>query len=222
MLLEDLQRFRSTCQQQMRLDGAELHIAKAYRTLVLRRKLKNLLYWNRYRCAVLIQRIYLGYRVRRKFLKVWALHKKRVAYENECAHRIQQLVRAFLARRNLRSRAQVKLRLARERRARKLMILATTTNRFNLKWMLVKLYRKSKPFRIRTLRKKAVIIQKVWRGHRGRKRALIVRVMHAIKAINVAFHCRIRAAITIQCNWRGLITRYLLLRAFCFRALGKK
>lgn len=206
MLLDELRRFRESCAQQMYLDGAEQCIARAYRTLVLRRKLKNLLYWNRYRCAVVIQRIYVGYRVRRKFMKIWTLHQQRMAQENACAVIIQQMVRSHLARKALKSRAQRKLRLARERRARKLMILATTSQ-FNLKWAFVKLYRKMKPFRIHMLRKRAIVIQRVWRGHRGRKRAFFVRVARAIKAINDAHHRRVRAACLIQRNWRGCITR---------------
>lgn len=206
MLLDDLRRFRESCATAMYLDGAEHTIARAYRTLTLRRKLKNLLYWNRYRCAVLIQRIYMGYKVRRKFMKVWALHQQHVAEENACAVRIQQLVRSYLARRALKARAQRKLRLARERRARKLMILATTSQ-FNLTWVFVKMYRKLKPFRLHMLRKRATTIQRVWRGHRGRKRAFFVRVARAIQAINDAHHRRVKAAGLIQRNWRGFITR---------------
>jgi hypothetical protein len=206
LLLDELQRFRGACQVQMRLDGAELHITKAYRTLVLRRKLRNLLYWNRYRCATLIQRIYVGYRVRCKFQKIWSLHRKRQAQEHASAVKIQLLIRSSLARRKLKALSQQKLRTARERRARKLMLLATTSQ-FNLKWALVKLYRKTKLFRIHMLRKRATVIQRVWRGHRGRKRAFYVRVSRAIRAISEGYQRRARAAGVIQCNWRGFITR---------------
>lgn len=206
LLMEDLEKFRTSRLLQMRLDGAEVFIAKAYRTLVFRRKLKNLLYWNRHRCAVLIQRVYCGYRVRKKFQKIWNLHKKQVALENASALAVQQLIRSFLAKQKLKALLQKKWRAARERKARKLMLLATT-NHLNLKWMLVKLYRKTKLFRIKMLRRKAILIQKVWRGKHGRQRAFIVKVMNAINRINAAFEVRVKAASKIQRTWRGFIAR---------------
>lgn len=206
LLLDDLQRFRASRLQQMRLDGAETYIAKAYRTLVIRRKLKNLLYWNRYRCATLIQRIYMGYRVRKKFLKVWKLHKDRQALEHRSAIKIQLLIRRYVAKCKLFALIKKKARLAKERKAKKLLLMATSS-KSSLKWMFVLLYRKTKLFRIHMLHKKATIIQKVWRGKHGRKRAFIVRVTKAIKKIRDAYERRHAAAAKIQRNWRGFNTR---------------
>ena len=66
-LLDELRDFRARKQQEMLFDGAEIYIAKAYRTLVFRRKLKKLITTHHEKCALLIQRIYKGHRVRKKF-----------------------------------------------------------------------------------------------------------------------------------------------------------
>lgn len=187
-------------------DGAEIYIAKAYRTLIFRKKLKNLLYWHRYRCALLIQRMYKGYRVRKKFHQTWALHKARTVILSRRALQLQMFVRCALARRRLYKMAFKKRLLNQERHRRKLLLLATSSS-FSVRWMFVKMYRKTQFFRIDLLHKKATVIQKVWRGRHGRQRAFIVRVMRAIEAINVRFRRRIKCVAVIQRNWRGFITR---------------
>jgi hypothetical protein len=207
--LEDLQNFQAQRLRTMREDGAELYIAKAYRTLVFRRKLKNLLYWNRYRCAVVIQRVYKGYRVRKKFHKVWSLHKEKMVISHRRALQIQMFVRCALARRKLFALAVKKSKQKQERHRKKLLLLATSSA-FNLKWMFVKMYRKMKLFRIDLLHRKATIIQKVWRGRHGRQRAFIIRVMNAIRIINIKFRKRVKSAAIIQRNWRGFIVRLVL------------
>lgn len=62
-------------------------------------------------------------------------------------------------------------------------------------------------FRIYKLHKKAIKIQKIWRGYYGRKRAFIVRVLTTLRVINDAFLLRNKKMIKIQRHWRGYITR---------------
>ncbi len=169
--------------------------------------MKNLIYWNHFRCAVLIQRMYKGYRVRKKYHTVWALHKARMVVEHRAALQIQMCIRSALARRRLHALAFKKHKLNQERHRRKLLLLATST-KTSLSWKLVKLYRKLYLFRIDLLHKKATIIQKVWRGRHGRQRAFIVRIRKAIDAVNVKFRWRVKCVKLIQRNWRGFITRY--------------
>jgi len=169
--------------------------------------LKNLLYWNHFRCAVLIQRMYKGYRVRKKYHTVWALHKARMVVEHRAALQIQLSIRRALARRRLHALAFKKHKLNQERHRRKLLLLATST-KTSVAWKFVKLYRKMYLFRIDLLHKKATIIQKVWRGRHGRQRAFIVRIRMAIDAVNVKFRRRVKCIKLIQRNWRGFITRY--------------
>lgn len=204
--LEHLQALKAQRVRDMTESGAEIYIAKAYRTLIFRKKLKNLLYWNRYRCAVLIQRMFKGYRVRKKYHLTWSLHKAKMVIHNRRALQLQMFVRCALARRRLYKLAFKKRQLDQERHRRKLLLLATSSS-FNVKWMFVKMYRKMKFFRIDLLHKKATVIQKIWRGRHGRQRAFIVRIMRAIDAINVRFRRRIKCAAVIQRNWRGFITR---------------
>lgn len=205
--LEDLSNFRARRLQAMVEDGAEIYIARAYRTLMFRRKLKNLLYWHRYKCALLIQRIYKGYCVRRKFYKVWSLHKMQVARENDAAIVIQKMARCHFARARFFQLASKKNKAMQERRQRKLLQLATA-HRHSLKWKFVLFCRKLKLFRVDLLHCKATEIQRIWRGQHGRKRAFIVKVAKAIAVINKKFHRRMKAAGLIQRNWRGVISRY--------------
>lgn len=204
--LDDLRDFRARRLQAMTQDGAEIYIARAYRTLVFRRKLKNLLYWNRFNCAVLIQRVFKGYCVRKKFHKVWTLHKQKVARENNAAILIQKMVRCHFARARFFKLASKKNKAMQERRQRKLLQLATA-QQHSLRWKFVLFARKMKLFRADLLQRKAVEIQRVWRGKYGRKRAFIVKVTRAIAAINKKHRRRVKAAAVIQRNWRGFVTR---------------
>lgn len=213
--LDDLRDFRARRLKAMTQDGAEIYIARAYRTLVFRRKLKNLLYWHRFNSALLIQRIYKGFCVRKKFHKVWSLHKKKVATEMQAAILIQKMVRCHFARRRFYQLASKNYKATQERRQRKLLQLATA-HQHSLMWKMVLLYRKTNLFRIDLLNRKATIIQKVWRGTHGRKRGFIVKVTKAIAAINKKHRHRMKSAARIQRNWRGFITRYYHWLLVCY------
>jgi hypothetical protein len=141
-----------------------------------------------------------------RFRKIWKLHKDRQALEHRSAIKIQLLIRRYVAKCKLFALIKKKARVAKERKAKKLLLMATSS-KSSLRWMLVLLYRKTKLFRIHMLQKKATIIQKVWRGKHGRQRAFIVRVTKAIKRIRDAYDRRQAAAAKIQRNWRGFITR---------------
>ena len=208
--IESISEFKAQQQKKMREDGAEMYIAKAYRTLVFRRKLKNLLYWHRYNCALRIQRVFLGYRVRKKFVKIFSLYKIQQAHKSACATKIQMMIRCHFARARLVEKALRKRKRNQERQQRKLYLLGATTQQMNLKWMIVKMYRNIVPNRMEILRRKAVVIQRYYRGHHGRKRAFIVGITNVIRNINKKHAIKMKAITKIQRSWRGYITRYVL------------
>lgn len=97
-MLEHLRQMREEKKILFLQNGAELYIAKAFRAFKLRRKLKHLIYWNRYAKAIVIQRVYRGYRARLRCTLLGKQNRARAKLENESAVQLQKIVRSFIAR----------------------------------------------------------------------------------------------------------------------------
>jgi hypothetical protein len=97
-MLDHLRQMREEKKISFLNNGAELYIAKAVRAYHMRKKMNNLIYWNRFMKAVAIQRICRGYRARVRCAKLGKQKRKRARLENESAVKIQTIVRGFIAR----------------------------------------------------------------------------------------------------------------------------
>ncbi|KAJ1425251.1 hypothetical protein B484DRAFT_451176 [Ochromonadaceae sp. CCMP2298] len=189
----------------MRQGGAETFIAKAYRAMVIRRKIKKLLYWSRYEKSIKIQCIYRGYCARKAFKVVLRRERALEALRHTGARRMQMLARRFLAVRTLHHRLVLKKKRDQARRQQKLLALATQNS--NLPFQMVKLYRRTVWLRHKVLRRNAILIQRVWRGHHGRVRAFYVRVRRVCEGMIRRHELEMRAAQRLQRHWRSFMSR---------------
>lgn len=121
---------RNIIKGNIRLNGAELYIAKAFRAFQMRKKLNNLIYWNRFSQALLIQRCFRGYQAR-KLHKIKVLNfQKRKAKELVSSIIIQKEIRAYLARQLYYSKLQIQQNRKDEKYESKLVILQQVFNIF--------------------------------------------------------------------------------------------
>jgi hypothetical protein len=204
--LSDLREFKRKQVQHLMETGAEIYIAKAFRTLLFRKKLKTLLHWNRFKSAVLIQRVYKGYCVRKKFTHIWSLYKQDQRNKSASVLRIQMMVRRYFAYKKLFHLATMKNKRSKIRQQQKLLFLATIS-RFNqgrkLYRLAASLWRNQDDY----LRDHATVIQRHYRGYHGRQRAVIIRIHNLIARQNKRFTRMIKAVCRIQRRWRGFICR---------------
>lgn len=193
-------------------DGAEICIAKAYRTLMIRRKLKKLVYWNHFRVAIIIQRYVRGHLVRRRMIDTFKNHRIRKMLENKSAVAIQAQFRRYRCLKLFHNRVLQKAKLDHKRKQQKMLKLATAATRVNIFWSLRKLFRKIQPFRYLTLNRNAIVIQRYWRGHHGRVRFFMIKCSSTLSKLYDKHAKDTIYAKLIQRHWRGYITRLRLRR----------
>jgi hypothetical protein len=210
--LAHVQQRKLASQEGLFLAGAEAFIARAYRTHVIRAKLRKLVYWNHFTKAIVLQRVLRGYLARRITTKAIRAMRIRRKLELSSALVIQRFARGLRAR--LRYKALVLKRQqlrtlkleAKMKRLRAVNVAKLTP------WMLLgALLYKAKPFKHIRLNKKATKIQRVWRGHHGRNRAFIVRIQQTIANINRKFRLHTRSALKIQKVFRGWSLRCVVI-----------
>lgn len=193
-------------------DGAEICIAKAYRTLMIRRKLKKLVYWNHFRIAIIIQRYVRGHLVRRRMIDTFKNHRIKKTLENKSAVAIQAQFRRHRCVKLFHNRVLQKAKLDHKRKQQKMLKLATAANRVNIFWLVRKLFRKIQPFRYLTLNRNAIVIQRYWRGHHGRVRFFMIKCTSTLSKLYDKYVKETIHAKLIQRHWRGYITRLRLWR----------
>jgi hypothetical protein len=84
--------------RQYKMDGAECYIAHAYRLYQMRKRLKKIMYWNRFAKAIVIQKNFRGYIVRKIVGKEIRAFRIRLKNREEAARKIQRLARFYNAR----------------------------------------------------------------------------------------------------------------------------
>jgi hypothetical protein len=189
---------------QVRRNGAAGYISLKYRAYRTKQQVQKLLYWHRFAMSIVIQKYGRRYVAFRDY-KVLSSHgRQRKALEHRSAVFLQKQFRRFVAQCVYERYLQEKEHAMQRRIASKLAILARgpsfRTRSLNLLGSL-------KPFKYVLFGKKATAIQKVYRGHHGRKRALLVTIFNAIAAFNNMLMRKFNSAAKIQRVWRGFICR---------------
>eukprot|EP01034_Spumella_vulgaris_P024182 gene24183-30498_t len=202
--LAHVQQRKLASQEGLFLAGAEAFIARAYRTHVIRGKLKKLVHWNHFAKAITMQRVLRGYLTRRVTTKALKAMRVRRKLELLSALIIQRFVRGLRARLRYRKLVTKKKEMRKLKLEAKMKRLRHVNVGKLTPWMLLgALLYKAKPFKHIRLNKKATKIQRVWRGHHGRNRAFIVRIQQAIAKINRRYRLHTRSATKIQKVFRG-------------------
>eukprot|EP01039_Chlorochromonas_danica_P008918 gene8917-9836_t len=186
-------------------------IIKAYRSYRIKKKLYKLVYYNRFARAIIIQRYYRGFRERKAYLQHLEEKYREERMKNKNAVIIQKYVRRFLAELALDRLYEAKDNRQIELYNQKLLLLAqgdgclTFFKRYLHRWRYWHPFSKEKVYE-----KKALLIQKVYRGYHGRQRAYLLKIMQTVEKVQAAQLKRYRAVVRIQKHWRGYQTRVRL------------
>lgn len=195
-------------------------IIKAYRSYRIKKKLYKLVYYNRFARAIIIQRYYRGFRERKAYLQHLEEKYREERMKNKNAIIIQKYVRRFLAELALDRLYEAKDNRQIELYNQKLLLLAqgdgclTFLKRYLHRWRYWHPFSKEKVYE-----RKALLIQKVYRGYHGRQRAYLLKIMQTVEKVQAAQLKRYRAVVRIQKHWRGYQTRSVLFRLLIINSL---
>lgn len=214
-----------------RLHGAAISVSRAYRAHTIHSRLQSLLYWNRFAKALQIQCLYRGYVVRKRYYRLILAKKRREAERNRAATVIQSQVRMRQALRLFYQMQEVHREKREKRLKRKKKLLkdkyltvgeyklnmtnAIRNSRAILRSMMPLRYIwgmscLNSPYRnvLFPERVNARTIQRYWRGHKARKRALLMKVHMRVREVYAKRERREASAIKIQKVYRGHMRRY--------------
>jgi hypothetical protein len=188
------------------LNGASIVISRGYSGYKIRRGLKVLVFYNRMRLAVIIQRCYRGYVKRKLVLRMKRLKLKEDRRIYRAATSIQKIMRGFLARQKFKT--MLILRDAEKilRRQQKIEKMGAKEDRDRVR-RTREILRALMPLRYLWENSRAVKIQRIYRGHKGRKSALRNKINTILKRDAEKQRKIIRAATDIQRVWKGYALR---------------
>jgi hypothetical protein len=189
-------------------NGAVSYISRAYRHYLITRRLHRLVYWNHVAKAIVLQRVYRGYRMRKTYRVRVSLYRDVQRQQERAAVVIQSCVRRFLAECQADALFAAREAHKQQRYQAKLWKLAqgVSWRRRYAVWMR-SWSLKTRIYKMLYLHSKAMEIQRIWRGHHGRVRMWYVRVHRRLHYWHVYFQRRHRAATRIQARIRGLLAR---------------
>jgi hypothetical protein len=195
--------------------GAANIIRHYYRGYKIRAKLKTIIFWNRWEKAISLQRFtrgHAGRKIYKNLLRIKLAKEKRVF---DAAQVMQKRIRGINARILF---AQILLKKKKERARRRMAkakYLEDKQNLFdknNLKSAAIGTLRSLMPFRYILLWDRAVKIQRVFRGFKGRRKAFIRRVKKKIREYNAYYFGKEIGAKHLQRIFRGFKVRRGLVR----------
>lgn len=195
--------------------GASLALSRACRANTIHKRLQTILYWNRFNMALLIQAFYRGHQGRCKCARMRADIIKNRKIREDASIRIQAWGRRYLAKGIYIAKIEKKAHKAKKRKKRKKKKLKDTMIPLgDFKINLSKQNRKIRhfvrsniPFRYMFERRKAIVIQRYYRGFHARRRVMILRIMRKMDELYGGHKRRVRAAIVIQKIFRGHLRR---------------
>lgn len=187
--------------------GAAYIIQRFYRAYMIKNRLRTLLYWHHFELAISVQRMARGYLARQRCRRQIARFRKMIKIKIKRITILQSLWRGIKGReRALRLREKKETHKA-ERRRRKAERLALLAQQSQLPALLLKYKRVLRPFRYILERENATVIQRVWRGHHGRRRRLIVLARRRVEDYFIKILKKWRGSRNIQRCWRGYAVR---------------
>ena len=192
--------------------GASLTLSRAYRAHTIHTRLQTILYWNRFNMALRIQSFYRGHIARCLCAKMRAdiLEMKRIRLNAVIL--IQAWCRRHLAKKIYQAKVEKKTHKAKKRKKRKKKKLKDTkipiaggliVNLSAYNRRIRKTLRSNIPFRYMFERRKAIVIQRYYRGFHARKRVLILVIMRKMGELYGEYEKRQKAATDMQKIFRG-------------------
>eukprot|EP01041_Mallomonas_annulata_P004815 gene4815-9605_t len=183
---------------EFRKSGAAVCISSAYRSHVMRERLMALLYWNRFMVAIDFQRLYRGYRARKRYRVAMAEKRLRLERRRVSGIRIQSWFRRLQACR-VRDKLLEAKELRRMERVKRKQIVLEGGWYTSMKLHVFTAVRAVLPFRQII----ATRIQRFYRGYRGRKLVMKRRYRLILEPIFAQKSKNLKAASLIQRAWRG-------------------
>jgi hypothetical protein len=192
--------------------GASLALSRVYRAHTIHKRLQTILYWNRFNMALRIQAFYRGHRARCRCAQLRAdiVRMKRIRLN--AVIRIEAWCRRHLAKKIYQEKLDKKVHKAKKRKKRKkkklkdfvipiagdLKLNVSSCNR-----SIRKTVRSNIPFRYMFERRKAITIQRYYRGFHGRKRVMILKIMRKMEDLYGGYAKRVKSVIIVQKIFRG-------------------
>ena len=191
--------------------GASLTLSKVCRAHTIHKRLQTILYWNRFNMALRIQAFYRGHQARCKCAAMRAEIARNKKIRADASIRIQSWGRRYLAKSVYLAKLEKKAHKAKKRKKRKKKrlkdtILPVGDFKFNLSKYnrtLRRVVRTNIPLRYMFENRKAIVIQRYYRGFHARRRVLILRIMRKMDQLYGGHTRRVRAAIVVQKIFRG-------------------
>ena len=195
-----------------KLDGASTILALAYSCHKMKQGLKVCVHWNRNRSVVPMQSLVRGWLCRIGYKHMLDKQKKDRIESNRCACQIQRIYRGYSIRNTVVYELRVAFLLERqERRSRKLDILKDSAH-LMVKRKLIKFLHSIVPFRYIYEISSTIRIQRMWRGHRGRKSAVRNSINEKMRKWYKDMKYKENSILTLQKNYRGFKIRKLTSR----------
>eukprot|EP00605_Chrysophyceae_sp_TOSAG23-4_P001444 GSChrysophyteH1.ASY1.ANO1.1572.1 assembled CDS len=200
---------------QLQLAGAANTIRHYYRGYKIRVKLKTIIFWNRWEKAISLQRFtrgHAGRKIAKNLLRI-KLAKEKTVFD--AAQIMQKRVRGINARIRFAAMIHEKKKERARRRMLKAKYLEGRENMMdanNLKAFAIGTLRSMMPFRYILLWARALIIQRVYRGYRGRRMVFIRRIKRRIRQDNAYYFGKEQGAKHFQRIFRGFRIRRGLVR----------
>ena len=183
-------------------------IMRYFHAYKLRTALAIILYQHRIECAIHIQRVYRGHLGRTLFYELIILLRKKVVFWNKNITEIQKIWRGYAAKKIL---IILKEEAAYKKQLRLLEKPELLNRRYRSK-LQQKIYDIKEQYLFsyflnKIHNKNALIIQRVYRGHRKRKLRLRLRIIKMMNYINNKIKTEISSVVTIQKHWKGYWVR---------------
>jgi hypothetical protein len=208
-MLEEQQRVRQMSMQYMCLVGAKMCIVRYYRKFKISKNIKKILYWNRFDCTVFLQSKVRMYLQRKKYLKIIRYRRKNIQKRVDACVTIQRVRRGYVAR----SLFKVMKQESAAAKKKKLQLKKDLLKRSKLLFIARTGVIKYMPFSYVYLGRKAIAIQRIWRGYRARRRTFLNRINLKIKSRTAHETRMLWGSVNIQRVYRGYIYRRNVMRS---------
>jgi hypothetical protein len=190
-----------------RQHGASYIVCRFIRAYLLKKRLSTLLYWHHFELAIHMQRVVRGHLDRVKCRRQITRFRKMLKLKIRRITLLQSLWRGRGGRRAARKARDKKSKAREERVRRKALRLDEARESSKLPRLTRQYLRWLHPFRYLFEARRAVEIQRVWRGHRGRRRKHLVSAMARVRAYFSKIARKSYGARSIQRVYRGFVVR---------------
>ena len=210
--LREIKEEKLAVRADMQRQGAATCMSRYYRAYKIRIKLAQLIFWHRWEVAISFQKLFRGYKQRKIFKKALRLKRQKEKKRRDASTNIQRVFRGYVSRRDISDPLKGKKAEKRiERIKSKQEILHKDEEKVQT-WQ--EWFDKNHPTRYIKEWNSAILIQKLFRGFKGRKRYFVISINARIRAIKTLEYKKNYGATQFQKVLRGYLYIIKKFRAF--------